>query len=165
MRRKGTLRRRTLDRKKTEQALKRIRKSLDGIEYDLPNSIVSVEVLRTESSNVFFFNGEPLFVETEDTVVPTLSHEETLSRLPSVIVDQGAVPFVSNGADIMAPGVRQVEGMFFSGQLVVVRDERFHKALAIGRALEGSDQMRGKAKGKAVKSIHYVGDDIWQAYS
>jgi PUA domain protein len=73
----------------------------------------------------------------------------------------GAVPFVCKGADVMAPGIRRVEGEFGKGDLVVVVDEKHGKALALGESLFDSQTVRNTKKGATVKTLHYVSDKIW----
>lgn len=78
----------------------------------------------------------------------------------AVTVDMGAVRFVTNGADIMAPGIVEADPSLKEGDWCWIRDERNKKPLAVGKALvPGSTMVRGK--GKAVKSIHYLGDKLW----
>lgn len=77
-----------------------------------------------------------------------------------VIVDAGAVRFVVNGADIMKPGIVSADPEIAAGDLVVIAEERHKKPLAIGRALVAGTEMKGE--GKAVKSLHHVGDLIWK---
>lgn len=80
----------------------------------------------------------------------------------SVTVDMGAVKFVANGADIMAPGIVEADPAIQPGDWVWVRDERNKQPLAVGRALvPGAAMVRGK--GKAVKSVHHLGDKLWTA--
>lgn len=77
-----------------------------------------------------------------------------------VTVDMGAVKFVTNGADVMAPGIVEADPALQVGDWCWVRDERNNQPLAIGRALvPGTAMVRGK--GKAVRSVHHVGDKIW----
>ena len=99
-------------------------------------------------------NGEPL-----PTVRGLLAHRPTLRY---VTVDMGAVKFVANGADIMAPGIVEADPAVKEGDWVWIRDERNKQPLAVGRALvPGPSMVRGK--GKAVKSIHHLGDKLWTA--
>jgi PUA domain protein len=77
-----------------------------------------------------------------------------------VVVDAGAVRFVVNGADIMNPGIVNADPEIAPGDLVVVVEERYRKPLAVGRALIPGTEMKGE--GKAVKSMHHVGDLIWK---
>jgi PUA domain protein len=77
-----------------------------------------------------------------------------------VIVDSGAVSFIVNGADVMNPGIVSADHEIAMGDLVIVAEERHKKPLAIGRALIPGSEMRGE--GKAIKSLHHVGDQIWE---
>ncbi|MBA3044060.1 RNA-binding protein, partial [archaeon] len=67
-----------------------------------------------------------------------------------------------NGADIMAPGVVDADSSVKKNDLVWVRDEKYKKALAVGIALMDAEEMINAKKGKAVLSIHYIGDKIWR---
>ncbi len=111
---------------------------------------------------VYLVNGVIRLVRKGDVLFPTLTNT-IVEELPSVVVDMGAVPYVCNGADVMAPGIVEVKGEFDEGSLVVVRDIRHGKALAVGQSLTTSEGMRGTKKGKAVKNLHYVGDRLWKA--
>jgi len=79
-----------------------------------------------------------------------------------VTVDMGAVKFVYNGADVMAPGIVEADPGIVARDLVWVRDERNRQPLAVGEALMSGAEMAAADKGKAVKSIHHVGDDLWK---
>jgi len=78
-----------------------------------------------------------------------------------VTVDMGAVRFVYNGADVMGPGIVDCDPEIKPGDLVWVRDVNNRRPLAVGRALISGQEMLAKPKGKAVKSLHHVGDKIW----
>ena len=81
-----------------------------------------------------------------------------------VTVDMGAIKFVTNGADVMAPGIVEADPAIQPGDWCWVRDERNRQPLAVGKALvAGSTMVRGK--GKAVKSVHHVGDKLWSVES
>ncbi len=79
-----------------------------------------------------------------------------------VEVDMGAVPYLSNGAHVMAPGVIGAAANVRPGTPVWVRDERNRQPLAVGWALQEGESMASKdAKDKAVFTLQYVGDEIW----
>ena len=78
----------------------------------------------------------------------------------SVVVDMGAIKFVSEGADIMCPGIIDADQEIQKGDLVIISDEVHNKPLAIGKAIISGEEMMGE-KGKAVKSLHHVGDKLW----
>ncbi len=100
-----------------------------------------------------------------DGDAPFLSVRGLLRFRPAarfVTVDMGAVRFVVNGADIMAPGIVEADPALQPGDWCWIRDERNKQPLAVGRALvAGSAMVRGK--GKAVKSVHHIGDKLWTA--
>jgi PUA domain protein len=79
----------------------------------------------------------------------------------TVTVDAGAVSFVSDGADVMRPGIVAADDAIDAGDLVVIVEETHGKALAVGRALvEGADLLGDS--GKVVESVHHVGDDLYE---
>jgi PUA domain protein len=107
-------------------------------------------------------NGEILGLVIDER--PFLTVKGLLKFHPEkrfVTVDMGAVKFVYNGADVMAPGIVDADLNIKTRDLVWVRDEKNLKPLAIGEALMDAREMIDVSHGKAVKSIHYVGDEIW----
>ena len=54
-------------------------------------------------------NNEALFFIHEDKLIPTLILLLKDIFIPKVTVDMGAVRFVINGADVMRPGITEVE--------------------------------------------------------
>ena len=79
----------------------------------------------------------------------------------TVTVDMGAIRFVSNGADIMSPGIVDASEGVEAGDIVLIIDETHAKPLAIGVSLISGKEMVENDSGKAVETKHYVGDDIW----
>jgi PUA domain protein len=96
---------------------------------------------------------------------PLLTVRGTLAYKPArrfVTVDMGAVKFVYNGADVMAPGIVEADPGIVAGDFVWVRDERNRQPLAVGEALMTGVAMGASEKGKSVRSIHHVGDELWK---
>jgi PUA domain protein len=73
----------------------------------------------------------------------------------------GAVPYVCNGADVMAPGIVRVEGDFSKGTIVLVVDEKHGKPLALGEILYDAENAKSVRQGVVVKNVHWVSDKIW----
>jgi PUA-domain protein len=122
-----------------------------------------VELLETSAGIVLYLiDKKPQLLERDGWVFPTLKglleHPFPERR---VVVDAGAVPFVVNGADIMRPGIVTVSEDIRSGKPVQVVEERHGKPLALGIALFDAGELRGKTSGKVVKTIHHIGDDLW----
>jgi PUA-domain protein len=122
-----------------------------------------VELLETSAGLVLFLiDKKPQLLEGDGWVFPTLKgllEHPFLER--RIVVDAGAVPYVINGADIMRPGIVSFTGDIIAGHPVQVVEERHQKPLAIGIALFDALEILQKAQGKVIKTIHYVGDDLW----
>jgi len=122
-----------------------------------------VELLETSAGIVLYLiDKKPQLIEQEGWVFPTLKglleHPFPERR---VVVDTGAIPYVVNGADVMRPGIVSVSDDILTGKPVQVVEERHGKPLAIGIALFNTDELRKKTSGKVVKTIYYVGDELW----
>lgn len=138
-------------------------KRLRGEAGILLPEVDGLEEAEMEDGTIVYLSGDSIILaRRRGELFPTL-RSPILGSLPSVIVDMGAVPHICNGADVMAPGVVEVEGDFKTGDLVVVRDERHGKALAIGKALVDSGDLRSLKRGKVVENLHHVGDRLWRS--
>jgi PUA domain protein len=129
--------------------------SLDGDAYEfveLEDTAFDL-VLVDGDPDVVYVDGDPILT------VGGANRHPPESRV--VTVDAGAVSFVSDGADVMRPGIVEADDDIERGDLVVVAEETHGKVLAVGRALESGTNMVGE-QGKVVESIHHVGDDLYE---
>jgi PUA domain protein len=134
----------------------------DGLGVALEADTYELVELEDTTFDVVLVDGEPhvLYYEGE----PFLSVRGANAHPPevgTVTVDAGAVSFVSNGADVMRPGITEADEDIEEGDLVVIVEESHGKALAVGRALVDGDEMTGES-GKVVESLHHVGDDVYE---
>jgi len=127
-------------------------------------SAKSFEELPVEQSLIFFADGKPLILRNPQMLFPSLKFDELINAMPRVVVDMGAVAHVANGAQIMRPGITQFKGEFAKGELVVIVDEKFNKAIALGVAETDSEAMKSLTKGRVINNIHYVGDELWKSF-
>ncbi len=154
-------RRYSLKLKEGKLLLSKVSEKLTINVEDILGSKANVESVEADFGQLILVNGKPLFFKVEETVLPTLFFREFSAHAPKVVVDMGAVPYVCKGADVMAPGIRRIEGEFGNGDLVVVVDETHGKALALGTSLYDSQTARAIKKGAVVKTLHFVSDKIW----
>lgn len=120
--------------------------------------------IQEESFTLYGIAGM-LICEKGGVMFPTIHEEynrEVLEALPALVVDMGAVPHIAGGADVMRPGVREFRGGFKRGEILVVRDERNLKPIAIAEALEDEEKCEAMAKGKIAENLHHVNDRIWK---
>jgi PUA-domain protein len=121
----------------------------------------NVEVVEADIGKIYRVNGRPLFFKVGERLLPTLLFQDFASQAPKIVVDMGAVPFVCNGADVMAPGIVRVQGEFGKGDLVLVVDEKHGKPLALGESVYDAESARNTKQGVVVKTLHFVSDKIW----
>ena len=127
-------------------------------------STKSFEELPVEQSQIFFADGKPLILRKQGILLPSLKFDELVGAMPRIVVDMGAVAHVANGAQIMRPGIKQFKGEFAKGDFVVIVDEKFAKAIALGVAEIDSESMKSLTKGRVITNLHYVGDELWKSF-
>src|SRR3972149_1354066 len=135
----------------------RMKMNLEAILGTKPN----IEVVEADFGQVFLIHGKPLLFKVGENVFPTLFFSELTSKMPKIVVDMGAVPYVCKGADVMAPGIVRIEGEFSKGGIVMVVGVKDGKALGLGESLLDSETARNTKKGAVVKTLHFVSDKIW----
>jgi PUA-domain protein len=155
------LRRYSVKSKEAKQILNEASERLKVNVENLFGSKVKVEVAEADIGKIYLVNGKPLFFKVGDRLLPTLLFQDFASRVPKIVVDMGAVPYVCNGADVMAPGIVRVEGEFSKGDLVLVVDEKHGKPLALGESIYDAESARNTKQGVVVKTLHFVSDKIW----
>jgi PUA-domain protein len=155
------LRRYSVKSKEAKQILNEASERLKVNVENLFGSKVNVEVAEADIGKIYLVNGKPLFFKVGDRLLPTLLFQDFISQVPKIIVDMGAVPYVCNGADVMAPGIVRVEGEFSKDELVLVVDEKHGKPLALGESIYDAESARNTKQGAVVKTLHFVSDKIW----
>ena len=127
---------------------------------ELENKVL--EIITLDEYSLILVDGKPLLFEIEGQLFPTIRGALEMKLNKRIVtVDKGAIRFVSNGADIMAPGVVEADPEIKEGDLVIIVEEVHRKPLAIGKALMNGPQMVEADSGKAIKSITHVGDKLW----
>jgi PUA-domain protein len=124
----------------------------------------AVDLAESSDFNIIFINNEMLGMVYQER--PFLTVRGLIKYRPEkrwVTVDMGAVPYVTNGADVMGPGILDADPDIKENDLVWIRDIKNKTPLAVGLALRDSAGLRSKDKGKAITTIHYVGDKLWKS--
>jgi len=122
-----------------------------------------VEIIETDLDDIILIDGSPMIMMIDGEPFPTLKGALKLDiKSKYVVVDMGAVKFVIKGADIMSPGITDADPNIKEGDLVIIIEETHRKPLATGRSIISGLEMIENTEGKAVKSIHHIGDEIWE---
>jgi PUA domain protein len=151
------MRRHTLRKKESAEIIEYLN-SYSGTEIKSERiEIVDDRFLANEDIFAFFIDGKPYL-----TIKGAIQYSPTKKL---VVVDTGAVKFLSNGADIMAPGIIKADTSIKAGDIVYIADEKNTRVIAVGRALVDAEKMlegkKEERRGKVIKNIHWVGDKIW----
>jgi PUA domain protein len=133
----------------------------DALGVDLDGDSYEMVELEESPFDVVLVDGTPavMYVDGEPFLTVRGANDHPPTRRV-VTVDAGAVSFVSDGADVMRPGIVEADDAIEAGDLVAVAEESHGKVLAVGRALVDGAEMVGDA-GKVVESVHHVGDDLY----
>ena len=62
----------------------------------------------------------------------------------------------------MGAGVHKADSRIQPGDLMWIKDQQHGKPLAIGMAIVSGTEMAEMTKGKAITTIHWVGDELWE---
>ncbi|MDG6922378.1 MAG: hypothetical protein JRN67_03675 [Nitrososphaerota archaeon] len=149
----------------SKSARDEILQNLDSIKGK-PMKSHELKIAESDDPNysIIFEENEKLYLgkkQDSQAYFPLLRDEPILSTLPVISVDSGAVKFVCNGANIMRPGIVKVDGDFGAKDLVLVKEQKYGKAISVGRAMFPKTELEGATKGPVVSNLHYVGDKFW----
>lgn len=134
-----------------------------GLTLNLPKS-AQAQCAEPEEGAVFVVLDSFEFVQAGEKFFPFLGSRGTLVRFPTAVVDEGAIKFMLNGADVMRPGIRKFDDWGPAGRMVVVREEKKGRAIAVGSSIVTSAEARSMTKGGCIKNLHHVGDRYWNLH-
>lgn len=147
---------------KKKEIKKIVREIKNIFPIDFHEKNLKIEIGFFNDVEIIFIDDEPCFMIIDDKLFFTL--KGVMKFEPNekfVIVDMGAVSYITSGADLMAPGIVNADENIRIDDQVWICDEQYNRPLAIGIAIMSGDEMVKEKNGKSVKIIHYVGDKYW----
>jgi PUA domain protein len=150
-----------MSKKDTDRILKILEKSWEKVSIPKVKNVKIFEI--EENKSILVIDSTVAVFTTDEFILPFLGKTEILDKFPSVTVDSGSIKFICNGAKILRPGIVDFDS-FKKDEIVGVKDEKFKKYLAVGPAIEDSDNAQRMEKGQIINNLHYVGDKFWNAY-
>ncbi|MCP4762939.1 MAG: DUF1947 domain-containing protein [archaeon] len=124
-----------------------------------------IEWIKLENrEELIVVNGILCFWFLKDKYIPLMSmliNSEIDFKMKTVEVDMGAIRFVTNGADIMRPGITEIDPEILKDDIIKIIDIKNKRPLAVGSAMLDAGDMEKQETGKVIKNIHTITDDIW----
>ncbi len=152
-----------LSRHDSQELIEKLKTSLH-LDLDLGHSSQAQCAEPEEGVTFVTLDAKFVFAQKGEEFVPFLGSTETLGLFPSANVDEGAIKFILNGADVMRPGIRSYDQWGGAGTTVVVREETKRRGIAVAKSLVAAEEMPGLAKGPCLKNVHHLGDRFWNLY-
>jgi PUA-domain protein len=128
--------------------------------YNLADFLKKIDNVELLDDKLLAVNGEIFFFYSGDQLVPSLKLILKDNFLKRAVIDMPAVRFIAGGADVMRPGIVEMDD-FQKDTIVSIVDQNNRKPLAIGLALFSAEELLAMVKGKAIKTLHHVGDELW----
>ncbi len=123
-----------------------------------------IELIQTDDGDTLYAVNNVLKLwKSKEGYIPVLTlllNKQV--ELKKIVVDKGAIRFVTNAADVMRPGITQIDPSIKKDDIVVIVDENHDRALAIGKSMLDAKQMEEKNSGKVVRNLHTIQDDVWK---
>ncbi len=124
----------------------------------------NVELIETEAGDTLYaINNILKLWKSKEGYIPVLTLLiKKQVDLKTIVVDFGAVRYVTNGADVMRPGITKIDPSIKKGNIVRIIEETKNRALAVGKAMFDASEMEAKDSGKVIKNIHTIQDSVWE---
>ena len=124
----------------------------------------SVELIQTEDDDILYaVNNQLVLWKSKDGYIPVLTLLlDKVVELKKIVVDMGAIRYVSNGADVMRPGITKIDPTIKKDEIIEIVDEKHDRAIAVGKALYNAKEMELLEKGKAALNLHCIQDGVWK---
>ena len=122
--------------------------------------IKDIRSIQIDTNTAIVISDSFILINLNDNIFPFLKDKKTLGKLPIVTVDQGAIRFICNGADIMRPGIKHIKHDFQKNAIVVIVEELHATNIAVGQTLYSRTEILDLKQGSVISNLHFLGDDI-----
>jgi len=125
--------------------------------------IKDIRSIQIDTNTAIVISDSFILINLNDNIFPFLKDKKTLGKLPIVTVDQGAIRFICNGANIMRPGIKHIKHDFQKNAIVVIVEELHATNIAVGQTLYSRTEILDLKRGSVISNLHFLGDDIWKS--
>ncbi|ODV77819.1 uncharacterized protein CANTADRAFT_281937 [Suhomyces tanzawaensis NRRL Y-17324] len=137
------------------------------IDTIIPKKSQAILIKCEDKIQLYLIDNEVVLFQHFDDLIPTLKVVHKYPQcFPRVQVDRGAIKFVLSGANIMCPGLTSAgadlpEENLEEGSIVTIYAEGKETALAVGKLLMSTNDIKSINKGHGIELLHYLGDGLW----
>lgn len=124
-----------------------------GYEIDKKDEVI-------EENNILYKNKNKYLIKIDDIFIPHLN-SVIEDKYPICYIDNGAIPFLLRGADMMRPGIEKIQGEFEKGEIILIKNLNYPKVIGISQSLLSSEEMKSQEKGKSLHVLHYLKDQYY----
>lgn len=140
------------------------------IDVLVPKKSQMVWIKCEDKIQLYAVDNEVVYFQQFDVLLPSLKIVHRYpTAFPRVQVDRGAIKFVLSGANIMCPGLTSKGAQLPEEEmpvdtLVAVYAEGKEHALAIGKLIMSTEDIKSINKGIGIELMHYLGDGLWNLH-
>ncbi|CUM50720.1 unnamed protein product [Debaryomyces tyrocola] len=137
------------------------------IDNIIPKKSQAILIKCEDKIQLYSIDNEVVLFQHFDDLIPDLKVVHKYPQcFPRVQVDRGAIKFVLSGANIMCPGLTSAgaklpEESLPEDTIVTIYAEGKENALAVGKLIMSTDDIKSKNKGIGIELVHYLGDGLW----
>lgn len=133
----------------------------------IPKKSQAIQLKCEDRIMMYSIDNEIVVFQHFDDLIPALKIVHKYPEcFPRVQVDRGAIKFVLLGANIMCPGLTSAGASLPQEnieveKIVMIYAEGKETALAIGKLLMSTDEIKSVNKGVGIEVLHFLGDGLW----
>lgn len=137
------------------------------IDAIIPKKSQAILIKCEDKIQLYSIENEVVVFQHFDDLIPALSIVHKYPQcFPRVQVDRGAIKFVLSGANIMCPGLTSAgaklpEESLPEETIVTIYAEGKEHAMAVGKLIMSTDEIKSQNKGIGIELLHYLGDGLW----
>lgn len=137
------------------------------IDNIIPKKSQAILIKCEDKIQLYSIDNEVVLFQHFGDLIPDLKVVHKYPQcFPRVQVDRGAIKFVLSGANIMCPGLTSAgaklpEESLPEDTIVTIYAEGKENALAVGKLIMSTDDIKSKNKGIGIELVHYLGDGLW----
>ena len=120
----------------------------------------NVKAISNKRGELILVDDIPCIIHIRGLYIPFIGALEKFRGYKKIYVDKDAVKYLTNGANVMRPGIVSWEE-FKEDEIIVVYVEEYNAPILVGIAVISSKKLEEKKKGKVVLNLHHIGDEFW----